>query len=449
MAYDQSTRQLMQSAGYDNDKIGYDTNSGYVTYNGRNFIKPQKNYDGTTYTDQSSFDQAHNQYQKTYGSGTMFQSAEDSMPYDQRMAYYASNPTAAQAEYNRAQNVYKYDSSMGNTQNVNDASAHISKLQQILGINPNQSSQDQMVNQVISQLMNQMNTKSAYDPYSSAEYAAAKAQQEKMAQQSIRAGQEAMGASGMARSSDLANYAQNAQNSANSYLMTQVVPQLISNNQAQEQQKLNNLMSILSPLMQQQQLSDTRQQNQFNNAVTEAGLTGTYNGQDTMQKQANDLNLQSIIAQLTGTYNGNPTYQAQQDSIKNDQWQKTFEENVRQYGLDYARKQLQTNASIANAAADNARQERYTNAQIANMEADNARQDAASAVSSQKQTSKQAMDSIISKYVGYENDGKPYVKDPYNMRRSIIALGLSDDDTVKLLNKYNLPIEEPIYGGGR
>lgn len=112
-------------------------------------------------------------------------------------------------------------------------------------------------------------------------------------------------------------------------------------------------------------------QNQaFQQQLALADLMGQFNGQSTLAGKQANLNAALQVGQQTGTIvqpksdwgqlftqNGAPNYQAQQDAIQNQQWQKTFEENVRQFGLEYALNQMQVNNSAANAANDNTRQQ--------------------------------------------------------------------------------------------
>lgn len=284
IAYDQSVRKLMTDAGYDNSKIGMDPASGYVTYEGNPFLKAQKFYNYTNYTDQPSFSAANTAYQQKY------------------KAQPATQPVQTQP----AQTVQPY-------------------------VNP----QDKQISDLIAQLTQRVNTPSNYSPYGTPEYAAYQAQAQQGAQQAIRQGQEALGTSGMARSSDLVNWAQNAQNQANQYLQTQVVPQLIAAQQQKEQQQLSNLMSLLNPLQQQQSLYDDRQQNQF----------------------ANDLSSKQFdrgVLESDRNYN----YQVGRDKVAdqqwamqfnnaNRQWKSTFDEDNRRYGQDYALRKLTQDHNIS------------------------------------------------------------------------------------------------------
>lgn len=214
--YDQGVRQLLNQKGIDNNRIGYNVDSGTVTVDGKDFLKPQKNASGTTFTDTSSFDNAYNTF-----------TGKPVTPKPQPQAT-PSNP---------------YDSQVSNT---------------------------------LTDLLNRINNPQSYDPYSSAEYKASEAQQQRAAQQGIRTAQESLGASGFARSTNVSDRAQRIQNDSNEYLQTQVVPQLMAAKRASDQQELGNLMNMLGVMTNQQGVYDTRDQNKFNNEATIGQLTGYF-----------------------------------------------------------------------------------------------------------------------------------------------------------------------------
>ena len=53
---------MVNKKGLDNDKIGYNPNSGSVTYNGRDFLKPSSIRNNTSYATSSEMDRAYNDY---------------------------------------------------------------------------------------------------------------------------------------------------------------------------------------------------------------------------------------------------------------------------------------------------------------------------------------------------------------------------------------------------
>src|SRR5690606_37191765 len=105
---------------------------------------------------------------------------------------------------------------------------------------------------------------------------AAQAQANRAAQQYTRAAQEPYGSAGFGRSSAMGERIAGVQNDATEYLMTQVLPQIEAQEQARRQQEFNNIMSALNPLMTQQGRADNLVQQNFDNRITESGLTGNY-----------------------------------------------------------------------------------------------------------------------------------------------------------------------------
>jgi len=357
VAYDQSVRQLMNNAGYNNDDIGYDTNSGYVTYKGSNFMKPQINQGGTTFTDTDSFNQANQAYQSTQkqqnpnANYSWWNSAEDQMSVPDRYAYYISNPDKGQAELQRANTKLGYLQSIGDQQGVASANQYMQGLKTALGnMGVQQNPYDKQVVDLITQVQKQLANSQPYDVYNSPEYAAAQQQAQYGAQKAINSGLEALGTSGMARSSDAISFARNAQDEAQQRLLTQIVPQLVQQHQAQQQQGISNLMALINPMMNQQGVYDTRQQHTLDNAYRDK--TFDYGAQqDTIKNNQwqESFDYQKMNDQQK------MEYQQARDAIVDEKDKRNFDEDVRRYGLDYALKERQTNANIANMGADNAR----------------------------------------------------------------------------------------------
>lgn len=144
-----------------------------------------------------------------------------------------------------------------------------------------------------------------------------------------------------------------------------------------------------------QQILNELTQQQLQNDMNLAQLTGNYNGQRTLAGSAQDANLQNQkfnqnltnrqanleAALQVGNQQGrvlqpkddwsnlyNQTdaplntqgqqlaYQQARDAIADQQYQQKFDEDVRRYGLDYGLQQAQLQNQISNSAADNARQ---------------------------------------------------------------------------------------------
>jgi hypothetical protein len=88
--------------------------------------------------------------------------------------------------------------------------------------------------------------------------------------------------------------------------------------------------------------------------LQEAGVTGTYKGTPTLEAQNLKFNQGIAEAGVTGMYNGQPTFAYQQWQSDVDYRNRTFDENVRQfnmnYGLDLKRISLQQAQNAIDAA---------------------------------------------------------------------------------------------------
>lgn len=232
--YDVGVRASLASKGVDNSKIGYNNSSGMVTLDGKDFLKSDKTYNGTAFTNQQNFNNAWDAYNKGLTQ---------------------QQPTATQAQ---------------------PAATSTAQYNPYSAVAANQNPYSQQTDQIIQQLLNYGKNQPAYDPYSSSGYQAAQAQAQREAQKNTRAAQEAYGSAGFGRSYALGERTQGIQNDATEYLMTQVVPQLQAQEEARRQQEFNNQASMLQQLVGQQNRADTLVQNDFSNRVSEGQLTGNY-----------------------------------------------------------------------------------------------------------------------------------------------------------------------------
>ncbi len=366
-------RSSLQSSGYSPDSIGY--NNGTVTLNNQPFVVPTSNVNGTTYTDQKSYNNALSNYR------------------------------------------------IGDLQN---------KI-----VNNTQLPENRYTGQVdetIQYLMDLARNQQVTDPRDTAEYAAYAAQAGRRTQQGVRAAQEALGSAGFGRSTALGERAQSIQNEQEEYLETQVIPTLLAAERERQQQQYNNVINLLSPLMSQQSYADNRaqtelgnlynalgaitteQQRGYDNARADAALTGNYISPEAQQAINTLLNLKqraeapgitaaertelskqadSIRAilpqyginpsQFAATVNYNDAskvsvgrtlqgqeldmgkeqfaYQKVRDAISDKRWQMEFDEAVRQNGLNYGLNVLKERNQTA-----------YQEAQLALAEDDNDRQ---------------------------------------------------------------------------
>jgi hypothetical protein len=231
--YDYGIRSGLASKGVDNSKIGYNNATSSVTVDGQDFMKADKNYNGTAFTNQQNFNSAWDAYNK----------AQQQPVQTGQVQPIATGAT----QYNPYSTVTN-----------------------------NQNPYTQQTDKVIQSLLNYGQNQPAYDPYSSAAYKASEAQAQRSAQQNTRAAQEAYGGAGFGRSYALGERAQGIQNDATEYLMTQVVPQLMAQDEQRRQQEFNNQSSMLQQLVGQQGRADNLVQQDFNNNITTAGLTGNY-----------------------------------------------------------------------------------------------------------------------------------------------------------------------------
>lgn len=213
--YDFGVKKGLIAKGIDPNSIGWDPTRRVVTVDGRDFIKPSKIYNQTSFDTAANFNTAWDAYNK-------------SLLQDRIV-----NPTIQQNPY---------------TQQVDEA---------------------------IKYLMNYSKNQQPIDPYSTPEYAAYAAQSGRRANEGIRAAQEALGSAGFGRSTALGERAQGIQNAENEYLTTQAIPQIIAAAQQRKQQEYNNLVSALEPLIGQQGRGDVlAQQERANVADALSYLTG-------------------------------------------------------------------------------------------------------------------------------------------------------------------------------
>jgi hypothetical protein len=244
-------RKGLVDRGVSDADIGFNKSNGWVTIGDKDFIKAPKNYNGTTYTTEQDFNSAWNTHQKS-----------NQQPDPNRFNAMHMNPS-------------------GVTGRITAASNPTPQAQAIPGYTPFNTNNpyDPKFDSLLSSLLNQANNPTPVDVnaiYASPQWAAYQQNAEKSAQQGIRAAQESMGASGFGRSTGLGERAQGIQNDATSYLNTQVLPQLMSQAQADKQQQLQNQMAVLGQLGNQQGVFDTRFNNANNLAIDQGQLTGKY-----------------------------------------------------------------------------------------------------------------------------------------------------------------------------
>ncbi|WP_410512043.1 hypothetical protein PaeBR_18665 [Paenibacillus sp. BR2-3] len=305
-AYDQSIRNSLVSKGIDNSKIGY--SNGYVTVDGTNFQKADKNYNGTAFTNANNFNNAWNVYSQGLNkapapavapSGMVgVRSSLQSSGYDPNSIGYnngmvtVNNQPFVTPSANAGGSAYvspsTYNSALGNFR-IGDLTNQVVNNTKL----PDNSYTPQ-IDQLMKQLQDFSENQQAVDPYSTPEYAAYQAQADRRASQGVRAAQESLGSAGFGRSTALGERSQSIQNDQTEYLETQVIPQIIAANQAKRQQDYGNLMSLLSPLMSQQGYADNRAQTELGNVINALGAVTS--------EQQRGLDNSRADAALTGNY---------------------------------------------------------------------------------------------------------------------------------------------------
>lgn len=123
---------------------------------------------------------------------------------------------------------------------------------------------DAQVAALIAQLQSRINAPPV-DPRTTPEYEAAQAAVQRQVADNIRLAQEALGESGFARSTNLAERSQSIADAGTEYLETQLVPQIAQQIFQRDQQGLMNSMAMLDALMRQQGLFDERQRMEMQN----------------------------------------------------------------------------------------------------------------------------------------------------------------------------------------
>lgn len=253
MANDYGIRSGLVSKGYRDEDIGYDQNTGYVQVKGQNFMKPGMNVQGTTYTSRPDFDNAYGQFRK----GQM----QPGVPNGNT----GINPAAGMSGGTPQTGGSPY-SRMGGAQNVSNpmGGGFTGQGFQQQDVQPNANLYADQITQLIADITNRLSAPQQ-DVYSTPQYAAAQAQQQRAAQQGIRSAQEALGSAGFGRSTTLGESANRIQNDANEYLQLQLVPQIQQQLAAQRQNEISNQFALLDPIFNQLSREDTLKQQDITN----------------------------------------------------------------------------------------------------------------------------------------------------------------------------------------
>lgn len=318
--YGSNVRQSLVSNGINNNDIGFNKGNGYVTVKGQDFMKPSKVLDGVSYDTQNNFNNAWNAYNKSQTHPTTTGSTYNTTGTTSPTSYVPQGMTStrdALASYGIDNSRIGYNNgsttvdgryfgtpsvNIGGTTYYdqtgfqNDLGKYRINDMQTNILNNTQLPENAYTGQIdalLKQLGQSANTQSV-DAYGTPEYTAYQAQADRRAQAGTRAAQEALGSAGFGRSTALGERAQGIQNEQTEYLETQVIPMILANERAKQQQVYDNLASLLNPLMSQQGFTDQRSlqnlQNQYNalgmltseqqrgmdNRRADAALTGSY-----------------------------------------------------------------------------------------------------------------------------------------------------------------------------
>ncbi|MCM3703788.1 hypothetical protein [Paenibacillus macerans] len=517
--YGSNIRQSLVGKGVNNNDIGYNKATGYVTVKGQDFMKPSKVLDGVSYDTVSGFNKAWNSYQsKSQPSRTSTATTVPSGLVSTRQGLGSYGIDNNRVGYNNG-NVTVDNRTFGQpTLNQNGTSYYLpSALQSdytnfqrngmtnaLMNYQMPTNPYTQQISDQINYLMDYAKNQRDFDPYDTAEYAARKAQAEKSSQQGVRAAQEALGSSGFGRSTMLSDRAQGIQNEANEYLETQILPQIIANEEARRQQQFANIASLLNPLMSQQQYADNRaltersnimdtlgylnneDQRAFQNSVTAGQLTGNYmppqaqelvnqilqlkqaaespnvtreqraqlsSQADQLRSRLDAFGIDSSLVGANVNYNtargtqiGIPTLankelaiNAQNQKYNQEMQTKKFEEDVRQFGLQYA---LQKQAERNDQA--------YRNSQLALSQDDNMRQWAAldyemsqPGTVSSPLSANQVLQSMASIYT--DPDTEQITSEPSKRKQliqNVVDSGLSNAEIQAVLSSLGFAREE-------
>lgn len=282
MAYDVGVRSYLTGKGVPGTDIGFDKNSGNVTVKGQNFYKPELNMSNTTYSNQTNLDNAYNTYSKSLQPSP---TAGNAMPGAAVGAMAGIPKTGIPQTETVAAPKTMMSSTSTTTPSKKPAytNPYVTQYEDIMKrLDESNKAMQQPV-----------------DIYSTPEYAAVKANQDKAAKQSTRVAQESMGASGFGRSTNLQDRAQGIQNEANDYLQTQLVPQIQNALTNKNQQQYNNLLQQFNTIYQMVNQADSQHQNEINNE--NADRTFDYNAaQDAI---TNNRNAANDYTAATGIYN--------------------------------------------------------------------------------------------------------------------------------------------------
>ncbi|MDR6555424.1 hypothetical protein [Paenibacillus qinlingensis] len=175
---------------------------------------------------------------------------------------------------------------------------------------PSQINYNNQFNDIFKQLQQQITgPQQPTNVYNTPQYQAYAAQSARRQNEGIRSAQEALGSSGFGRSSTLGERAGRIAGDEQQFLETQVVPQILAQQESQKQQQLQNLMGLLQPLFQQQQFGEQTAQNR-------AQLTGSFIPPEAQSAIDQILGLKRQAEQQGVTQDQLAGYRSQADTLR-------------------------------------------------------------------------------------------------------------------------------------
>lgn len=381
---------------------------------------------------------------------------DDGQDWRKKLETYAADKTAAQTEYDRAQQVQRYKSALGDTEGANSAKTWGEQVSTAGGLNlsqPNAASYGALDNYSKQAAALQQREQFSYDPNTDVNWQTGLAQIQQQAKVAGNNAMVSMGARGIGNSSAAVDRGNQIQQQAATQATTQLLPQLFQqaygrwkDKQQLSQQDFQNAGSVLdatNSLYQQGVTNDLAQRNAANaekGANWQAYLDSVGLTQNLGTGPKNDW---SLLGGTDGTptaqkqqYNEQFAYQQARDAIADKQYQQKFDEDVRQFGLSFALQQAQLAGQLANQGADNSIARDRLNWEMNPNNPDNMYKSyqAGGGTSSGKLTANQLLSSVRKTYTDPINNA--ITSDPAKREQmflNVVDSGLSDSETDQIL----------------
>jgi hypothetical protein len=326
---------------------------------------------------------------------TYRQPVDDNVPWDQRLANYASNKDAGKSEYQRALEVYRGKSALGDTEGANAAKKWSDQVNTAIGgigdnIVSNRTDQINKTTDTVGQKVNatpfefkQTQALFQYNAQSDPSYQAALRQAQQGAQTATNNALVGLGSRGIGNSSVAVDRANQIQQSAIGNVNDAILPQLMQQAYGRYQDQNNNdyrtqLANYQAGQDQVKNLSgyagtlnDLNQQegnNQYRDKTFEEAVkSGNWNAYKDAVGMTGNLGTgpKSDWGQLTGQQ-GAPSYQSVQDAIKNGMSQQQIDNAAKQFAQQMGYNYDNMNANDRQAWAQIAISQQNANTSSAN-----------------------------------------------------------------------------------